>query len=99
MMPALRGAHLALIGLTFFFWFVIARWIGVGVGYCPITDWHWKIKDAYGAGRPQGTYIHHVLQNITGLTLNSDTVDKWVMIGTLVISILSLIVNLIAWWA
>jgi len=93
--PQLRVAHLALIFLTLGSWFLLGRWLGFG--YCPITDWHWKIKDAHGAGRPKGTYIHLVLQKLTGRQLNSDAVDKMVLNGTMVITGLSLIVNVNAW--
>lgn len=89
--PQFRVAHLVLTFLTLGSWFILGRWLGPG--YCPITDWHWKIKDALGEGRPKGTYIHLVLQNITGHNLNSDAVDKMVLLGTILIAGLSLIVN------
>jgi hypothetical protein len=93
--PQLRAAHLVLIFLTLGSWFILGRWLGAG--YCPITDWHWTIKDALGQGRPQGTYIHLGLQNLTGRKLNSAAVDKVVLISTMLIAGLSLIVNLSRW--
>ena len=93
--PPLLEAHLTLIFLTLGSWFILGHWLGAG--YCPITDWHWKIKDALGEGRPKGTYILLVLEKITGRKLNSDVVDKVVLVGTVVITGLSLAVNLRAW--
>ncbi len=95
--PSLRAAHLALIFLTLGSWFFLGRWLGFGFGYCPITDWHWKIKEALGEGRPQGSYIYVVLQKITGRHLNAGTVDKFVLVGTMAVTGLSLIVNVNAW--
>ncbi|MGQ5523628.1 DUF2784 family protein [Chitinimonas sp. PSY-7] len=87
--------HLALTLLTLGSWFILGRWLGVG--YCPVSDWHWKVKAALGAGRPNGTYIYFVLKNITGIELNVDIVDKMVVIGTIAIAGISLILNLHAW--
>ncbi len=87
--------HLALTLLTLGSWFILGRWFGIG--YCPISDWHWKIKAILGEGRPNGTYIHLVLQNITKRELNSAIVDKVVLIGTMVIMGISLVLNVQAW--
>ena len=89
-------AHLILTLLTLGSWFVLGRWLGLG--YCPISDWHWKIKAALGEGRPEGTYIHLLLQNITQKKLDSASVDKAVLIGTLIITVISLGLNIKAWW-
>jgi Protein of Unknown function (DUF2784) len=93
--PALLMPHLVLMMLTLGSWFVLGRWFGSG--YCPISDWHWKIKEALGEGRPTGTYIHLVLQKLLGRELNSDFVDKAVVITTIVIFCISLALNLRAW--
>lgn len=93
--PSLRLAHLALTLLTLGSWFILGQWLGIG--YCPISDWHWKIKAAIGEGLPSGTYIHHLLQTITRRELNSETVDKTILIGTVAITAISLALNVRAW--
>jgi hypothetical protein len=90
--PSLRLAHLVFMILMLGSWFLVGRWLGAG--YCPITDWHWKLKDSLGEGRPKGTYFHLVLQNFTRKKLNSDAIDKGVLVATMVIAGLSLILNL-----
>ncbi len=90
--PAYRMAHLGLIVLTLACWILLARWYGFG--YCPITDWHWKMKQACGKERPKGSYIHLITEQISGRIMNADVVDKWVLIGTIMVSALSLIINL-----
>jgi hypothetical protein len=90
--PQLRLAHLALILLTLGSWFILGRWLGKG--YCPVSDWHWKIKGALGGGRPNGTYIHLLLQNITGRELESSSVDRAVVNWTLMLAGISIAVNI-----
>lgn len=92
MFPQLRLAHLVLILLTLGSWFILGRWLGSG--YCPVSDWHWKIKEALGGGRPSGTYIHLLLQRITGKKLDSSAVDRAVVRWTLVLAAISIVVNI-----
>lgn len=92
--PSLLVAHLVVTLLTLGSWFVLGYWLGTG--YCPISDWHWKIKARFGEGRPDGTYIHLLLQRMTGKEWDSDAVDKAVLIVTMVIMGISLVSNLIA---
>lgn len=89
--PSLRRFHFVLLVLILSSWFILGRWLGVG--YCPISDWHWKLKGSLGEGRPEGTYIHHVLQKLTGKTLNSPRVDKMTTLVTLTLATLSLVLN------
>ncbi|EMF07334.1 DUF2784 family protein [Serratia marcescens] len=93
--PLLRLVHLALTLLTLGSWFILGQWLGIG--YCPISDWHWKIKTAIGEGQPSGTYINHLLQTIARRELNSETVDKTILIGTVAITAISLALNVRAW--
>jgi len=95
--PPLHLAHLVLTVLTLGSWFILGRWLGVG--YCPLTDWHWKVKDALGNGRPKGTYIFLALEHMTGRNFNSAQVDRVVLLGTILIGGLSLILNILDWWS
>ena len=87
-LPSLRQLHLALLGLTLGSWFILGQWLGIG--YCPISDMHWKLKESFGEGRPEGTYIHYILQKLTGKTLSSPRVDKMTTRVTLSLAALSL---------
>ena len=91
MFPPLRMAHLALMLATLGSWFILGHWLGSG--YCPVSDWHWKIKAALGEGRPRGTYIHLLLQRISGRELDSASVDKMVVIVTFVLAGISVALN------
>lgn len=94
MFPQFRLAHLVLILLTLGSWFILGRWLGKG--YCPVSDWHWKIKEALGPGRPGGTYIHLLLERITGRVLDSSAVDRAVVNWTLALAGISIVVNIAA---
>lgn len=92
--------HLLLLHLSFALatlgsWFILGYWFGIG--YCPISSWHWRIKSALGDGRPQGTYIFQLLQNLSGKQLDPHRVDHAVVIGTVLVTTLSIVLNLIAW--
>ena len=89
--PSLRLAHLVLVLLTLCSWFVLGHWLGTG--YCPVSDWHWKLKAALGEGKPNGTYIQQLLQTLTGRKYQSDRVDEVVVVGTFVILGVSLLLN------
>jgi fatty acid desaturase len=94
--PWTRPGHLAVALLTLGSWFILGIWMGKG--YCPITEWQWKIKDSIGEGRPKGTYIHLLLQRVSGASLDSVTVDKYVVLVTLAVTGVSLVLNARQWW-
>ena len=94
MFPRFRLGHLVLMLLTLGSWFILGHWLGSG--YCPVSDWHWKIKQALGEGRPGGTYIHLLLQRVTGMELDSPSVNRMVVIVTVLLTGLSLGMNIAA---
>ena len=38
-----RRAHLVLMGVVVGCWFLLG--LKYGIGYCPLTDWHWQVKE------------------------------------------------------
>lgn len=92
LVPALRPWHLLLTTLTLGCWFVLGYWLSVG--YCPVSDWHWKIKQALGSGRPPQSYIHFVLQKISGRRFDGTRLDQTVVVCTILLLGLSLWLNL-----
>lgn len=93
--PEARFAHLVLSLLTLGSWFILGRWMGEG--YCPVSDWHWKIKETLGEGRPAVTYITFLLRSATGMDLVSDQVNRVVVYVTVAITMISLTLNLQEW--
>ncbi len=57
-----RRAHLIFLGVIFACWFGIGLALGYGIGYCPLTHWHWLVKIELGAsyGDLPVSFIKHV---------------------------------------
>jgi hypothetical protein len=68
-----RRAHLVVIGLTFFSWFIAGLW--KGMGYCFLTDWHWMIKMKLGEKDLPASFITYMAEHVTGITFSPGLVD------------------------
>lgn len=73
----LRKWHLACIVLTFASWGILGIWYGLG--YCPLTDWHWGILRQRGVSDLPASYISYLLERLLGLSLPSEIVDGFTL--------------------
>jgi hypothetical protein len=71
--PKWRFANLISLSLTAFSWFLLGIWYGIG--YCPFTDWHWKVRQLLGYNDQSNSYIHFLILEITGIHLPENWVD------------------------
>lgn len=71
--PAARRANLVLLLLTGFSWFVLG--LCYGIGYCPLTEWHWHVREALGERNLPNSYVTDLLVRWLGITPNPLTVD------------------------
>lgn len=94
--PSFRPAHLAFILGTLGCWYLLGFWFGFG--YCPITDWHWRIKAVLGEGRPKETYIHYVATQ-AGLAWTAASVNRSVLLVTLAATAVSAALNIHHWFS
>ena len=69
-----RKAHLFSIIITAASWFVLGIWFGIG--YCPITDWQWQIKEKLGENNLPASFIKYYADKITGNQIDPDIIDK-----------------------
>lgn len=76
--PKWRFAHLISLSITAFSWFALGIWYGIG--YCPFTDWHWKVRQLLGYDDQSNSYIHFLILNITGINLPENWVDTTTVI-------------------
>ncbi|MDE2752916.1 MAG: DUF2784 domain-containing protein [Gemmatimonadota bacterium] len=74
-----RRFHLVTIGATLLSWFGLGA--VYGWGYCPLTDWHWRIKLMLGETDLPGSWIKYYLDRITGLDWSPMVVDL-ITVGT-----------------
>ena len=86
-----RKAHFIFIVLTAASWFLLGIWFGIG--YCPVTDWQWKIKEQLGEHDLPASFITYFTNKITGKNFDPDLVNALTMIFFTAAALLSIYVN------
>ena len=87
----LRRAHLICITITAACWFILGIWFGIG--YCPITDWEWHIKQKLGEHNLPGSFIKYYADKISGKSVNDSLIDVMTAVCFFVAALLSVYVN------
>lgn len=77
--PAWRRANLVMLLLTAASWFGLGLFYGLG--YCPLTDWHWQVLRAMGRTDLPRSYVQYLVTRLTGLVPDSGLVDTAVGVG------------------
>jgi hypothetical protein len=88
----LRKLHLASLSLTAFSWFVLGFFYGFG--YCFLTEWHWQIREKLGYTNESNSYIHFLLVEIFGISIDENLVDVFTGIFFFAAIAASIYVNL-----
>lgn len=91
--PKTRKLHLITMLLTAGSWFVLGIWFGWG--YCACTDWHWQVRETMGIQDRSHSYIHFLLQKLTGKDFNQQLVEKATLIFFALLFILSIFLNIL----
>jgi hypothetical protein len=68
-----RRLHFIVISITAACWFILGIWFGIG--YCPITDWQWHIKEQLGEHDLPGSFIKYFADKVSGMNINSTLID------------------------
>src|SRR5690606_27705998 len=92
MFPVTRRLHLVVIGLTAASWFILGLWFGLG--YCPITDWQWRVKEELGEVDLPASFITYAARRVTGISFPDSLVNTITLAGFLLAAALSLYVNI-----
>ena len=87
-----RKLNLIVLLLTGLSWTFLG--IFYGFGYCPLTDWHFKVLRKLGEYDLPNSYIKYLIDRLFGLDLNADLVDQLTLIIFIVVLSISLILNL-----
>lgn len=77
--PQTRRAHFICVVLTLFSWLVLGLWFGIG--YCPITDWQWQIKEHLGETDLPNSFIKYVVDKISGRDISAELIDTLTAVG------------------
>ena len=87
----LRKWNLSALALTAFSWFVLG--IFYGFGYCFLTDWHWQVREKLGYSTDSNSYIHFLINELTGISIEEKVVDIFTAIFFFIAFALSIYVN------
>jgi hypothetical protein len=88
-----RKAHLVSLILTAASWFILGIWYGLG--YCPVTEWQWRVKERLGETNLPNNFIEYFLEKITGHDFSSSIVGNLIAVCFAIAVALSLFVNFI----
>ena len=83
-----RKAHFITIILTAISWFVLGIWFGVG--YCPITDWQWQVKQKLGEQNLPNSFVKYYGEKMMGSRLDTAFVDIVTLTAFLLAATLSI---------
>lgn len=87
-----RLLNLILLSLTGASWLFLGLIVGTP-GYCPLTDWHFRVLSKMGETNIPDSYIKYLADRLTGLDFNSILVDKVTLYSYLAALVLSLYFN------
>ena len=90
-----RRMHLWSAGITLGCWIGLAPWFGLG--YCPVTDWQWDVKEQLGERNLPNSFVKYSADKLTGLDISPTLVGAWT-VGLFAAAILaSVILNVRGW--
>ena len=77
--------------LTAASWFILGIWFGMG--YCPLTDWQWNVKDKLGEQNLPSNFIEYFAEKISGTDFSAGFVNTSIGVCFGAAVLLSLYVN------
>ncbi|SMD12799.1 DUF2784 domain-containing protein [Pedobacter nyackensis] len=91
--PSTRKLHFIVVLLTAGSWLILGIWYGLG--YCPITDWQWQIKEHLGETKLPNSFVKYYADKITGHNLSANFIDAATAISFATAAVLSVYLNFI----
>ncbi len=87
-----RRWNLIVIMLTLASWFLLG--IKYGIGYCPLTDWHFQVLRKMGETGMPSSYISYLVVRFTSYMPSQNIVDTLTFLGAMAALIASLFFNI-----
>ena len=87
-----RLANLITLGLTGASWTLLG--IFYGLGYCPLTDWHFRVLEHLGKNDLPNSYMRYLVQRLFHVDFSETWMDRVTLIAFLIALGLSLYFNL-----
>lgn len=86
-----RRLNLICILLTAASWLVLG--IFYGLGYCPLTDWHFNILERLGYSDLPSSYLSFLFTRLTGMQIDQNLVNAVTLWGLVLAMIMSVFLN------
>ena len=86
-----RRLNLIVLLLTLFSWFGLGLFYGIG--FCPITEWHWRVLAQLGQTGLPDSYISYLIYRVLGILPPQTLVDYATMIGAFLALAISITLN------
>lgn len=87
-----RKLNLITLLLTGASWFILG--IFYGLGYCPLTDWHFKVLENLGYNNLPDSYIKYLADRLTGCDFNPDFIEILTLLFFLAALVISMYLNI-----
>ncbi len=68
-----RFANFITLSITAASWFGLG--IFYGIGFCPLTEWHWNVLEKLGERNLPGSYINYLVHRISAIAIDEKTTD------------------------
>ena len=88
-----RKLNLITLSLTGASWLFLGLSVGT-LGYCPLTDWHFKILEKLGKTDLPYSYTKYLADRLIGLDINATQVDNVTLYTFLAALVISIVLNL-----
>ncbi len=88
---ATRRWHLYSVLLTAASWLVLGIWYGIG--YCPITDWHWAVKARLGEEDLPNSFIKYSVDKLAGIDSDPAWIDTVTAVSFGAVFLIALCLN------
>lgn len=89
-----RMANFIVIMTTAVCWFILGIWYGIG--YCPVTDWQWQIKEKLGERDLPNSFVKYWADKLTGTDVNTQFIDVLIAVCFAVALMISVYLNFFA---
>jgi hypothetical protein len=90
-----RLLNLITLLLTAGSWLVLGFFYGFG--YCPLTDWHFRVLGKLGTTDLPDSYLSFLFTRLTGLSVDQSLVDALTLWGLIIALVISLYLNIRKW--
>ena len=87
-----RRLNLITLLLTGASWFILGLFYGIG--FCPLTQWHFEILEKLGNTNLPSSYIQYLAHRLSGVMFEAELVDTVTGVVFFVALVMSVVLNI-----